>query len=148
MIERRGFLKVATMMVGSLLVAKYIEPIIQIVTPEKHSWIEDKGDFYIVRVPKNKIFANEHLDKPTIFLMDDSSYVHDVNVEGYSNIMMTGKCKLLNCNFDTSKMVVQENRPAVIITSSGIQNMFDSNSIITNHSAVQRLYTETVIGTI
>jgi hypothetical protein len=139
MIERRGFLKVATMMVGSVLVAKYIEPAIELIKPEKHTWIEDKGDFYIVRVPEYKTFAKEILDKPTIFLMDHHSTVTQVDVKGYSNIKMSGYCTVTESRFDVSEMITEQERSVLLVNGTGTTNQIHYSHFICSgkSSAVQ-----------
>lgn len=140
MIERRGFLKVATMMVGSVLVAKYIEPVIELIKPEKHTWIEDKGDFYIVRVPEYKTFAKEVLDKPTIFLMDHHSTVTQVDVKGYSNIKMSGCCTVTESRFDISKMITEQERSVVLVDGTGSTDKIHYSQFIGNSTSSSVLY--------
>jgi hypothetical protein len=70
---RRTFLRLTGAAAGALVIAKYAEPLA--VLADHGPWVEDKGDFYIVRVPDFKTFANEHLEKPTIFLLGESATV-------------------------------------------------------------------------
>jgi len=114
MIERRGFLKIATTLMGGAMLATYTEPLIKLATPESHKWIEDKGDFYIVRVPMYKSFTKEHLDRPTIFLMDNYSIVSDVTVIGYSNFKTQGSRIISNCCFDITNTKTVNERSAVL----------------------------------
>lgn len=109
--------------------AKYIEPVTQLINPEKHTWVEDKGDFYIVRVPMYKTFSRESLDKPTIFLMDQFSTVTQVSVNGYANFKTEGSSSLTDCEFDTSNMRTVEDRPAVLFYSKHTENIISGMCI-------------------
>ena len=117
--NRRSFLKTGTTLVGGVLLTKYIEPIVPIAELKKHEWIEDKGDFYIVRVPDSMTFANELLDKPTIFLLGHYTVVKDVVVNGYANISHKGTSLITASKFDVSKMLLSTNRPVLLVESPG-----------------------------
>lgn len=118
-IERRGFLKVGTALAGGVVLAKYAEPILAAL-PERHEWIEDRGDFLIVRVPDYKTFARERLEKPTIFLMGEQATVRDVHVIGFSNGYVPRGGRFHGCFFDGSGMTTVESRPVFTLKGAGI----------------------------
>lgn len=113
--NRRSFLKTGTTLVGGVLLTKYIEPIVPIAELNKHEWIEDKGDFYIVRVPDSKTFAKEILDKPTIFLLGHYSVVKDIVVNGYINVAIKGESLIHDCIIDASKIMLPSHRPMAVV---------------------------------
>lgn len=67
-LTRRGFLKIGVALVGSVMLAKYIEPVL-VLPKARHDWVQQLSDFYIVRVPEGKTFAHEALDMPVLFIM-------------------------------------------------------------------------------
>ncbi len=113
--NRRTFLKTGTVLVGGVLLFKYIEPIVPIAEPKKHEWVEDKGDFYIVRVPDTKSFVNETLDKPTIFLLGENTLIKGLNIKGYINVAYKGNCAISDLYLDTSKMTLPNERSLMYI---------------------------------
>jgi len=132
-IARRGFLQIATMLIGGVAIGKFIEPEIAIAKTHK-DWIEDRGGFYIVRVPDFKTFSRERLDKPTIFLLGDESEVSYVDVTGYANFDIPKTGIIHSCSFDGSKMHV-DGRDSVVILNAGRQMPPLYNlSIVGNHS--------------
>lgn len=119
MTTRRGFLKLvvaAATTVGALKITRYAEPLLPI-ADVAHDWIEDRGDFYVVRVPDFKIFAREILRKPTIFLLGQQATVYDVAVDSFSNIYAPKGGLVKDCCFDASEDETEQAR-AVIITKS------------------------------
>lgn len=108
--NRRGFLKIATSLVGALSIAKYSEPLFAIPNAYK-DWIEDKGDFFIVRVPDFKSFANELLAKPVIFLMGEKSIIRGVNVQGFANLYAPKGGACIDSIFDARQMTIERIRP-------------------------------------
>lgn len=110
---RRGFLKIGTTILGGLTVAKYTEPLIDL-APSVHDWIEDRGDFVIVRVPKFKTFANEVINKPAIFLLGQGSTVTGVDVKGFANVRLGQRSRLLDSRFD-ARMLTETERPVVYV---------------------------------
>lgn len=126
--SRRTFLKIGSILTGGLVLSKYTEPIVEIVEPYRHRWVEDMGDFYIVRVPDSKSFSNELLDKPTIFLLERFAIVNSVSVIGYSNISHKGQSKIYDCMFDCSEMVMSTNRAVLHIdTNKSIEGIMVEN---------------------
>jgi len=116
-VERRGFLKVLSAILGTAAIATYVEPIFTF--QESYSdWIEDKGDFFIVRVPDFKKFSGETLDNPTIFILGQKSTVSDVVVNGYANISAQYGGRVLDSRFDASKMTTQNPREVVKISGT------------------------------
>lgn len=111
-IERRGFLKLGAALIGALTLAKYAEPLVA-VADTHHDWIEDKGDYMIVRVPDFKSFANEFIAKPVIFILGEQATVRAVEVEGYANIYAPKGGLVTASRFDGSRMVTEKDRPLV-----------------------------------
>jgi hypothetical protein len=105
---RRGFLKIGAAILGSIGLVRYSEPIIEIA--HTHEWIEDKGDYAIVRVPDFKSFANEVINKPAIFIMGRDSVVKNVNVDGFVNFYAPNGGRITNSRFDSSQMVTENSR--------------------------------------
>lgn len=122
MTTRRIFLKLAgavTGLVAASSLVKYAEPYAKL--SEIGEWIEDRGDFFIVRVPDYKMFAGEILNKPTIFLLGERAVVKDVRVNGFANVHAPNAGMVLGCMFDTSGMKVARNRPIVEIKGFGLK---------------------------
>lgn len=110
--QRRGFLKIACSIIGSVGIAKYAEPFFKIANTYS-DWIEDKGDFLIVRIPDFKTFKSESLLKPTIFLLGQNSIIKNIDVEGFVNIHAPKGGACYESRFDTSKMSIERQRPVV-----------------------------------
>lgn len=116
MTQRRGFLKLAAAFIGGMVITKYAEPIIQIANTH-HDWIEDKGDYCIVRVPDFKTFAKEVIDKPVIFILGEKAVVHSLAVCGCVNVYAPKGGMVNDCHFDASRMATEQKR--TIITAKG-----------------------------
>jgi hypothetical protein len=110
---RRTFLRLTGAAAGALVIAKYAEPLA--VLADHGPWVEDKGDFYIVRVPDFKTFANEHLEKPTIFLLGESATVRSVDVDGFANIFAPKGGIFTQSRIDSSRMAAERARPALTL---------------------------------
>jgi hypothetical protein len=111
-IERRGFLKLGAALVGALVLTRYAEPVVA-VADTHHDWVEDKGDYVIVRVPDFKTFANEVISKPVIFILGEQAIVRAVEVEGFANIYAPKGGTVLESRFDASRMAVENERAVV-----------------------------------
>lgn len=107
MLNKRGFLKIASVLVGGLTLSKYTNA--ELFLPENkvsvfQDWIEDRGDFYIVRVPDFKSFNNEILNKPTVFLAGQHSSISRVRVDGFVNIhSKNGPIRLTESEIDATR---------------------------------------------
>jgi hypothetical protein len=111
-IERRGFLKLGAVLIGALTLTKYAEPLVD-VADTNHDWIEDRGDYLIVRVPDFKTFANEMISKPVIFILGEQAIIRAVEVEGFANIYAPKGGLVTASRFDGSRMVTEKDRPLV-----------------------------------
>jgi hypothetical protein len=120
-LTKRGFLKVAGGVAGALGLQLYSEPLIAI--PKRHEWIEDRGDFYIARVPSHKTFSHERLEKPTIFQAGERSVIRNVTVEGYANFYFAPGLYVDELFIDATHMKTQQDRSPLIV--SGIGGVFD-----------------------
>lgn len=129
-IERRGFLKLGAAIVGALTLTRYAEPAL-VALPERHEWIEDRGDFVIVRVPDFKAFANEVIAKPAIFVMGQQAIVKDVDVAGFANIYAPKGGMVTESRFNASKMAVDRDRAVVDLNAKDLTLM--NCHIIGNH---------------
>jgi len=99
-------------------------------------WIEDKGDFYIVRVPDYKTFARETLDKPTILLLGENSTAKDLDIDGYLNVEIGNYSHFLDSRIDSSKYLVSTGRPVVNIQFK----VYGLNKTPTTGASVTGLY--------
>jgi len=80
-------------------------------------WIEDKGEFYIVRVPDYKTFARETLNKPTILLLGENSIAKDLDINGYLNVELSHESLFIDSRIDSSKYITTLDRSIVYIKS-------------------------------
>jgi hypothetical protein len=116
---RRTFLKVsASVALASAAMSKGLilldEPELPIADNYK-DWIEDRGNFYIVRVPDYKTFAKETLDKPTILLLGENSIAKDLDINGYLNVEISNRSQFISTRVDSSKYIVSVDRPIINI---------------------------------
>jgi hypothetical protein len=116
---RRTFLKAGTAVLGALALTRYTEPLIAM-PDSSHEWIEDKGDFVIVRVPDFKTFANEVIDRPAIFIMGENAAVKHVEVKGYVNLYAPKGGSVTNSIFDASKMLVGRERSVMELKAENV----------------------------
>ena len=115
MLLRRAFLKLA----GASAVAAYAEPMIALESA-RHEWVEDRGDFYLIRVPDFKTFARESLDKPTILILGASAKALDVLVDGYLNVFAPAGGLVSGFFVDGRNMRTEKARSAVFIKGDGL----------------------------
>lgn len=118
-IERRGFLKLGAALIGAMTLAKYAEPVVA-VAETHHDWIEDKGDYCIVRVPDFKTFAHEAISKPVIFILGEQAIVRAVEVEGFANIYAPNGGLVTASRFDASRVVTEKERPVINLKAKDI----------------------------
>ena len=112
-------MKLGLVAVGSLIVAKYAEPIVD--TPEIKKWIEDRGDFVIVRIPDFKTFANEVINKPAIFIMGQQAALRGVDVGGYVNVYAPDGGLVEGCRFDASQALAEHDRPVMKLQAANLK---------------------------
>lgn len=106
---RRGFLKLA----AAAGIVRYAEPLMAMHDP--HEWIEDRGDFVIIRVPEYKIFAGAQIEKPAIFLMGAQSTVRDIRMLSYANILTHGPATIADSVFDARLHQTENERPVMCV---------------------------------
>lgn len=116
-LSRRGFLKVGVASVAGVLLAKYAEPVMSILD-NKGDWITDKGDYYILRIPDFKSFANHKFDKPLIVVMGESSRMHHTTVQGMTNIIVPKGGEVTECEFNCKEFLTEEPRPVVKVSEN------------------------------
>lgn len=114
---RRVFLGAGAVAVGGLLVKRYTEPFGQ-VAAEYKDWIEDKGDYCIIRVPDGKAFINERIDKNVILLLGAYSTFKGIDVRGYANIATRGPASIVGCRFDARGFDIAGRGEAIRLESS------------------------------
>ncbi len=99
MMLRRTFAKLGAILVGGAPVINYAEPL-AIVRSTAKDWVEDCGDFYVVRVPASGVFARETMDKPTLILAGPHSIIRDCEFNGFVNARSEGRLAVIGCKFD------------------------------------------------
>lgn len=127
--DRRGFLKIGMHLLGALQLIKYSEPIVAI-DESKNDWIEDKGDFCIVKVPDFKTIAREVIDKPTILILGEASVVRELEIRGFVNIYAPRGGSITMSRFDASKMTTSDTRAVLKLNAKNIA--ISHNHIIGN----------------
>ena len=119
MTTRRTFLALAGAAAASPLVT-YAEPLLLV--PDTHrGWIEDKGEYFIVRVPAGKTFSRETFTKPVILLMGSGAWVRDISVSAYMNVSAQDGCLLDRVLVDASSATTVQPRPTVRIKGANCQ---------------------------
>lgn len=130
-LSRRGFLRVAGA-AGAVLGAGVVlyRETTNLVLPTSNDWIEDRGDFLIVRVPDEKMFKGEKLLKPTILVMGMRSMVRDCEVYGYLNILGKGDWGFNENYVDCRKTAMTKDRPIILVQSAGRKTTINYNYLV------------------
>lgn len=127
MSERRGFLKLA----AALGLVHYAQPLLA--TKPLHDWVDDRGDFYVVKVPEGKSMSHEVFSKPTIFQLGNGAVLSGLTVHGFCNMYGRGQILIKDSVFDASKCSVDEDRSVVFLDGScGLTGSFDGITVIGN----------------
>lgn len=92
-------------------------------------WIEDRGDFLVVRIPDGKTFANEVLGKPTLLFMGNKTQFRNCEVKGFCNLYAKTDFAVLDSTFDVSNVRMTEDRAALYIVK-GNQGLVDGFRVI------------------
>lgn len=124
---KRGFLKLASALIGGVSFMRYAEPVIAM-PKVTHDWIDDRGDFVIITVPDFKTFKNEVIPKPAIFALGEGALVAGCEISGFSNIFAKQGASLKDCLFDGSRMLTENSR-AVVTLVRGFPYIVDSTII-------------------
>lgn len=111
-LNRRTFLKLTAAAGAAVGLVRYAEPL-QKIMAEHHDWVEDRGDFYIIRVPARQMFAREVLSKPCIFLLGEMAMVADVTVNGFVNLQAPRGGTWTGGMINASNVSVGRKRPAL-----------------------------------
>lgn len=120
MIERRTFLKLG----AALGLVRYAEPLQALAergSPLRSEWVEDRGDFLVVRVPAFQTFADARLPKPTLFLLGEQAVVSHVRVLGFANVSAPNAGRITDCTFDASECAVARERAVLEFSGNGGQ---------------------------
>lgn len=102
MIERRGFLKMLGALGASTGLVTYAEPLMKL-APVRHEWIEDRGDFVIIRVPDYKSFAHEVIEKPAIMFLGYGAAAEFLEFRSYLNVDFGQGSWLRHSEVDTTR---------------------------------------------
>jgi len=125
-LSRRGFILQATALVGGLSISHYLEPFLAV--PDKYKdWIEDRGDFFVVRVPDGKRLEGQTFDKPTILLLGALACFKSNTVKGYLNVYAPKQGAILNSFVDARACRTDRERPAIMLKGSRL--LFSRNTI-------------------
>lgn len=111
--QRRSFLALA----GATSLACYAEPF-TLIQDARHEWIEDKGDYVIIRVPDFKTFASETISKPAILLLGQGATARDVEFGSYLNLHGKPQSRLMKFRLDASRATTQTPRPTLRMNAS------------------------------
>lgn len=114
MLERRSFLKLGV----ALGLVRYTEPIAALVEPV-NPWIEDRGDFLIVRVPDGKTLAREVFSKPAIVWLGACSILRDVECQSFVNFAAKPGSLVQHVSVDCSRVATDRQRAAVLVRGNG-----------------------------
>lgn len=116
---RRAFMKMAGVagLAAAAPITLYSQPLVRVTN--SHEWIEDRGDFYIVRVPDGKTFAEEALEKPTIIQMGARSKIRRIWIEGFTNVYAAGEFSIEASSFDARGMATSARRPVLHLNGRG-----------------------------
>lgn len=102
---RRSFLKLGTILSAAGLPLISLAETQSVIAPSHRDWIQDCNDYYIIRIPDQKVFTRESIDKPAIIVMGQYSRITDCEFYGYINLYAGNghQYGINNCMFDTSK---------------------------------------------
>lgn len=111
---RRSFLKTASA-TALIPLSTYAEKYENI--SDNGGWIEDKGDYCIIRVPDFKSFSNEVIKKPAILILGTEAKCHDVSFYGFLNVFYKNNSVIDRVLVD-SKGKTMTNREHFVICKS------------------------------
>lgn len=111
--KRRSFLKLS----AAAGITLYAEPLILL--PDGVPWVEDKGDFYILRVPDGKSVNGLKLDKPTIVLAGAKSIISNVDIDGFCNIFAKPAAVIDGLWVDARHSMAEGRDHAVLMSGDG-----------------------------
>lgn len=133
-IHRRSFLRIGAAAAGVLMLPVYAEPEGNepIEESAQKNWVDDRGSFYLVRVPDEKTFSREMFDKPTIFLLGVNARVSQCAVFGHTNILMKSGSQFVESEVDVRRCLIQDPRPPMVIQSDPHTNVFLERLYIKN----------------
>ena len=118
-LDRRGFLKAGTALIGGVVLARYVEPL-NLPNQEHKDWVTDKGDYYVIRVPDNKGMRKELFDKPVIMTLGENSYADGITVIGFMNVFSKNRGTLTSIKVDASGVVSEKPRAAIFCTGKDL----------------------------
>lgn len=115
-LSRRGFIAAASALAASVTAAMNLPSGIKLlnetgneeIVDESKEWITDKGDYYIVHVPRGKIISDLTLDKSTVFYLEEYSIARALRVEGFANVIVHSNL----CRFEQNVIDARSTRLA------------------------------------
>lgn len=111
---RRTFLRLA----ASTPIALYSEPWALVVNAGR-KWVEDRGEYLVIRIPENEMFRDEELTKPAIVFMGRCAVMKGVRTEHFTNIFGAGYNAIFDTYFDGRKIQSERPRALVEVKSKG-----------------------------
>jgi hypothetical protein len=122
-LTRRGFLRLAGAAALAVTLPLYRE-VPQLVVPKpfnQRDWIEDQGDFYVVRVPEGRTMTREQLlDKPVVFFMGARSALEAVEA-ATAIVYAPLHARLTDCVFSSASQRFDKER--AVLTIAGKSNV-------------------------
>ena len=125
MLQRRGFLQIFGATAAAVGLTRYAEPFVSIAP--RHEWIEDRGDFLIIRVPDGKTFAREVIDKPAILFLGANAIAHTLQFRSYLNVDVQPLGMLRDSDINASARTTEQRRATMRIRGQG--GRFESLSV-------------------
>jgi hypothetical protein len=124
-------MKIATTLVGSVLVAQYVEPLVAMPAPKR--FVDDRGDYLIVRIPNGEHVRDEEFKKPILLVLEGPyALFSSCLVTGFANVLAPNGGLIYDCLFDGAAMRTKNPR-SVVLVESGTQGMeINGCSMITN----------------
>lgn len=134
-ITRRGFLRVlsgASAVIAITSTARSLmlydeQDLERPISLRYRDWVEDRGDFYVVRVPSGKSFAKEFLNKPVVMILGRGSLATNLRIDGFVNLYGDRGSVLSNTYIDSSGYQSVQSRSALKLYPTNVERVSVSN---------------------
>jgi hypothetical protein len=124
-------MKIATTLVGSVLVAQYVEPLVAMPAPKR--FVDDRGDYLIVRIPNGECVHDEEFKKPILLILEGPyALFSSCLVTGFANVLAPNGGSIHDCYFDGIAMRTKKPRAVVHVETSGGGMQFHSCRVVGN----------------